>query len=330
MPGSFFGPLLCCLLADPSAGLDVVIDETYPHVGEYLPIADPAMQRVMADGLALPLSAGYQLRPLPMQDGEARYEMLNFMGGLPGQGWIGAAPNAAATWVGDEPFVARKDYSPDELDAFLARMMKVIRISPTMHAEPPDGAVVLFDATTPESAEESLANWDDGAELLDGYLKAGTETRMTHGSGRLHLEYRIPLQIEKLGTWRGNSGVYFQNRYEIQVLDSFGDVIRDNGSGSIYRVHTPSQNLSLPPGQWQTLDVGFTAASYDGDGPDATKTAPAKLTVTYNGVPLFDEAEVPGTTGGAKLDESPAEGALYLQDHGDPVVYRNVWFVPSD
>ena len=126
------------------------------------------------------------------------------------------------------------------------------------------------------------------------------------------------------GQARGNSGVYLQGRYEVQVLDSFGLAGEDNECGGIYQVSRPRVNMTLPPLQWQTYDIDFTAARFDSAG---EKTANARLTVRHNGVLIHDDLELPGTTGGGD-PEGPEPGALHLQDHWNPVFYRNVWVLP--
>jgi hypothetical protein len=117
--------------------------------------------------------------------------------------------------------------------------------------------------------------------------------------------------------------VYLQDRYEIQVLDSFGLKGLDNECGGIYQQAAPKGNLCFPPLQWQTYDVEFTAAQFDADG---KKTADAVLTLLHNGVEVHASLALKrATPGGAFKTEVPASGPIYLQGHGNPVVYRNVW-----
>ena len=122
------------------------------------------------------------------------------------------------------------------------------------------------------------------------------------------------------GQGRGNSGVYVQSRYEVQVLDSFGLERKDNECGGIYQVSNPKVNMCFPPLAWQTYDIDFTAAKWDGD----KKVAPAKITVVHNGVPIHKDLELPKHTPG-RHKEGPEPDALFLQDHSNPVVFRNVW-----
>jgi hypothetical protein len=122
---------------------------------------------------------------------------------------------------------------------------------------------------------------------------------------------------------RGNSGVYIQSRYEVQVLDSFGLEGEDNECGGIYSIAKPAVNMCLPPLAWQTYDIDFTAARYDEQG---NKTKNARVTIKHNGVVIHDNLELPHGTPGRNA-EGPGPDALFLQDHGNPVAFRNIWAV---
>jgi len=141
---------------------------------------------------------------------------------------------------------------------------------------------------------------------------------------KLHVEFRTPFMPEARGQGRGNSGVYLQNRYEIQVLDSYGLKGADNECGGIYKVGVPMVNMCLPPMQWQTYDITFQAPRFGSSGNQETD---AVVTVVHNGVTIHDQRKLPGPTGGA-LDNNISEpGGIYLQDHGNPVQFRNIWLV---
>ena len=125
------------------------------------------------------------------------------------------------------------------------------------------------------------------------------------------------------GQGRGNSGVYVQRRYEVQVLDSFGLDGVENECGALYRQKAPDVNMCLPPLSWQTYDIWFTAARFDAEG---NKIANARITLLHNGVPVQNDYEITGKTGAGK-PEGPEPFPILLQNHGNPVQYRNIWLV---
>lgn len=130
---------------------------------------------------------------------------------------------------------------------------------------------------------------------------------------------------KETGQARGNSGVYLQDRYELQVLDSFGLKGVDNECGGIYKEASPKVNMCFPPMAWQTYDIDFTAPEFDAAG---KKTKPAKVTIKHNGVVIHDGLELKSNTpGGFFKTEVPEPGSLYLQNHGDPVVFNNIWII---
>ena len=200
-------------------------------------------------------------------------------------------------------------------------LSKTRRESPTLGASPPRGAIVLFSGN---GADRSGAQGFDGEVDARGLLAAGAESRERFGSFDLHLEFRTPFMPTASGQGRGNSGIYLQNRYEVQVLDSFGETGEWNECGGLYEIRKPDLNMALPPLRWQTYDISFRAARFDQQG---RKLAAARVTVRHNGVLIHYDVELPGPTGRGD-DESAEPGPLYLQDHGDPVFYRNVWLVP--
>jgi hypothetical protein len=126
------------------------------------------------------------------------------------------------------------------------------------------------------------------------------------------------------GQGRGNSGVYLQDRYECQVLDSFGLNGENNECGGIYTQHKPLVNMCFPPLAWQTYDIEFTPAEFDADG---KKTKNGRATIYHNGVKIHDNVEFPKECPGGQKEEA-TPGPFQFQDHGDPVVYRTVWVVP--
>ena len=209
-------------------------------------------------------------------------------------------------------------------------LTKMERRPPGLGAKPPEQAVVLFDGTGLEAwmhRDGQPAGWklgeDGGMEVTRGNIL----TRRTFGDVRIHLEFRTPLMAEARGQARGNSGVYVQGRYEVQVLDSFGLEPMDNGCGGVYRIAPPRVNASLPPLQWQTYEIVFRAPRFDSNG---GKTANARITVRHNGRVIHLDRELPRLTPGGVSNEEGEQGPLLLQDHRDPVQYRNIWVVPLD
>lgn len=197
----------------------------------------------------------------------------------------------------------------------------------TVGAKPPEGAVVLFDGKSLDgwlSRDGKPARWN----LTDGILtvQGGTgdiHTDRKFDSFRLHIEFNCPYMPDAHGQGRGNSGVYLQGRYELQVLDSYGLPPKNNECGAIYQQIVPAVNACKPPLQWQSYDVTFHAAQTEGD----KVTKKARLSVVQNGVTIIDDKEIdvtPGGLGGA----AGTSGPLLLQDHGNPVQYRNIWVVP--
>jgi hypothetical protein len=138
----------------------------------------------------------------------------------------------------------------------------------------------------------------------------------------LHIEFRTPFKPAGRGQDRGNSGVYVQGRYECQVLDSFGLEGENNECGGIYSIARPKVNACFPPLSWQTYDIDFTAAQYEGD----KKIKNARVTIRHNGIVIHDNLELPKGTPG-KNPEGPGPDVIYLQGHGNPVAYRNIWVV---
>lgn len=168
------------------------------------------------------------------------------------------------------------------------------------------------------------ARWivKDGAmQVRDGSIRT---KRNDFTDFELHVEFKTPFMAKARGQGRGNSGVYLQNRYEVQVLDSYGLAGLDNECGGVYKVGRPLVNMCAPPEQWQTYDIEFTAAKIVNG-----KKMPAVLTVRHNGETIHNKIPIPGPTGGA-LDGNVLEpGGIYLQDHGNPVQYRNIWLLPK-
>lgn len=202
--------------------------------------------------------------------------------------------------------------------------------SPDLGAPPPEGATVLLG---PDTTDLNLdwKGWPDKPaswKLLPGGIievKGGSIiSRSEFGDSTIHLEFMIPFLPERAGQERGNSGVYVQGRYEVQILDSFGLPVTDRECGAIYEIAGPAINMCYPPGEWQSYDIDFTAARLDGE----KILSPARMTVRHNGVVVHDDIEIHHTTSAAPYPKPGTIGGLYLQDHASPVRYRNIWIQP--
>jgi len=195
---------------------------------------------------------------------------------------------------------------------------------------PPSDAIVLFDGA--DLSQWQQANGDPARWVVaDGAMTVapGTgsiRTRQGFGDCQLHIEWRTPSEVHGDNQEPGNSGVYLQARYELQVLNSFGNRTYANGqAGSIYKQFIPLVNASRGPGQWQTYDVIYTAPRFGSDG---AMTSPAIFTVLHNGVLIQNHVELKGPTvyiGQPKYVAHGDREPLMLQDHGEPVSFRNIW-----
>lgn len=273
-----------------------------------------------------PVKVGVQV----IAQGGGKFQVRAYKGGLPGAGWDGdEAIPATAERAGGKVVVRRDDREVgsiadgtltvnDTEHGVTGTLKRVERASPTLGAKPPEGAVVLW------GGPDDVAKWAGGnvVELSDGkFLGVGEKSKQAFGPMTAHIEFRLPWMPNSRGQGRGNSGVYVQDRYEIQVLDSFGLSGENNECGGVYTQHKPSVNMCLPPLQWQTYDIDFTPAQFAADG---KKTANARLTLKHNGVVVHDNVELPQECPGGQK-EAPTPGPFQFQNHGDPVVYRNVW-----
>jgi hypothetical protein len=261
--------------------------------------------------------------------GQDKFRLAIYKGGLPGAGWDGERNQGvegkregdqivfAPGENGFKHSVAKGALKTMTSDGNEYRMEKTERKSPTMGAKPPPKAIVLFDGSNTDA-------WiDPHLDQKRNLIAAGTKTKRSFTNFTMHCEFLLPFKPTGRGQDRGNSGIYLQDRYEVQVLDSFGLKGENNECGGIYSQQKPSVNMCFPPLTWQTYDIDFASAQFDDSG---KKTKPAVITVKHNGVTIHDKYAIKDKTGGGKA-EGPGGGPIQLQGHGNPVFYRNIWVV---
>ncbi|GAC21864.1 3-keto-disaccharide hydrolase [Paraglaciecola arctica] len=199
----------------------------------------------------------------------------------------------------------------------------------------PSDATVLFDGKSLnqwQSAKEGEAKWllkDSAMTVVAG--TGDIKTKQTFCDVQLHIEWKMPIQITNkngellTGQNRNNSGVFFQQRYEIQILDSYNNKTYANGqAGAVYKQHIPLVNATKAPGEWQSYDIIYTAPVFDDAGKLKSK---AKMTALHNGILVQNNVEIQGVTAwiGAPVYNAHGCDSIRLQDHGNPVSFRNIW-----
>jgi len=258
--------------------------------------------------------------------GDGKFEVVLLPGGLPGDGFEGKDRiKLTAARQGDAvDLTASGGYSGSISAGTLslntpqgtAQLKRIVRQSPRAGAKPPEGAIVLFDGSNVDA-------WQNGKMDDRHLLDAGTKSKQKFQDFTLHVEFLLPFKPMARDQERGNSGIYMQDRYEVQILDTFGHGPEFNGCGSLYRQKSPLVDMCYPPLQWQTYDIEFHGAKFDASG---KKTQNATVTVNHNGVIVQDHYSITAKTG-AGAREGPAPGPIQLQGHNNPVFFRNVWVV---
>ena len=260
------------------------------------------------------LSEGVGVQAAAM--GKGKFYVSKFKGGLPGQGWDKSAPDVELM-------------NSDSLKKRINGMKKMDRVSPTLGLKAPEGATVLFDGKKTKHIN---------GQIKDGLLMAGAQTTGNYGDFTLHLEFRLPYKPDSplSSQDRGNSGIYLQNRYETQILDSFGLVYdRDHVKvplksdpkqwcGCFYKFKAADTPMCFPPLRWQTYDIDFIAPKFD----DGKKISDATITVKQNGIIIHDQVKLPKGTGAGGGRKEVPEGPIIFQGHGNPVAFKNVWILP--
>jgi hypothetical protein len=195
---------------------------------------------------------------------------------------------------------------------------------------PPSDAIVLFDGKDLSEWKSQKADAPAKWAIKDGVAEVnGTGNIMTKrefGDMQLHVEWAAPSVVKGDGQGRGNSGIYIQGRYEIQILDSYENKTYFNGqAASVYKQHAPLVNASRKPGEWQVYDIIYHAPRFTSEG---KLEKPATVTVLHNGVLVQDHTEIKGDTspaGEPQYHAHPLKQPLVLQDHHNPVRFRNIW-----
>lgn len=282
-------------------------------------------------------------------DGKGRFRVVVFYGGLPGDGWRRGDTRIFGKAVWNDPDklevvleeieengtrckLEESDDIPMKCEAtvekgqLLARLpdeenlvvKKVERKSPSFDRAPEEGALVLFKDGKLNEEMWVSGKVNEEAETL--WAEASTKP-FEKRPYAMHIEFMLSYMPEAKGQARSNSGVYIDEAYECQVLDSFGLDGKNNECGGFYTVAEPKVNMCFPPLRWQTYDIEFTPATFDDEG---AKTAGARIRIVHNGVVIHEgihpEKETPG-----RKKETPESRGLYLQGHGNKVQYRNIW-----
>lgn len=207
------------------------------------------------------------------------------------------------------------------------------QIDPGPVGGPPSDAIVLFNGRD-MSQWQSVRGGDAKWLVKDGYMEVVARTgdivsKAEFADVQLHIEWATPAVVKGTGQGRGNSGVFLQKRYEVQVLDSFNNTTYFHGqAGAVYKQYAPLVNASRKPGEWQTYDIIYHAPKFDEAGNILKK---ARVTVLHNGVLIQDDVEILGGTTNEEVQPTYAKhgkAPIQLQDHGNPVRYRNIWVRP--
>lgn len=225
----------------------------------------------------------------------------------------------------------KKEYKPEDTEVWKP-VPKVVTPAKT-NDQPPADAVVLFDGS---DMEEWIIPEGTFWDVKDGIVtvRASSEkletpvnisSNKSFGDMQMHIEWRSPKKVEGDGQRRGNSGIFIQSKYELQIQDNYENATYVNGqAGSIYKQTPPLVNACKKPGEWQNYDVFYTAPKFDEIG---LLISPAYITVVHNGILVQNHTEIKGSIKFIGLPNYEPHGRLplLLQDHGNPVSFRNIW-----
>lgn len=246
--------------------------------------------------------------------------------------WLRWAFMFGIAWVGlgSSQSSAQLSTGWKQHDMNRARPAIVTPGAPSLPLASPSDAVVLFDGTSLDawrSNDGSPAKWVINDGVMESVPGSGyVVTAQSFGDVQLHIEWASPVKVEGTSQGRGNSGVFLQGLFEVQILDSFDNVTYADGqAAAIYGQYPPQVNVSRKPGEWQSFDILFRAPQY---GDDESLQSPATMTVLHNGVLVQDHVRILGPTSWMQhhpYSKKPDRLPLSLQDHGNPVRYRNIW-----
>jgi hypothetical protein len=302
------------------------------------------------------IQGGYKLGAQVIALGQEAFQAVVYPGGLPGEGWDGKAkilmdgkrdgdkaiftPAAGKrkylaqkpeefSATAKFPPAGHKDYTATIAGAVLSgktddgktfELKKTLRKGSTLGQKAPAGALVLFDGTSTDEFNRGRLDKANGILNTDG---TDIVTKRKFLNYTVHCEFMLPYRPEARGQGRGNSGFYMVDLYEVQILDSFGLEGKNDECGGVYTRLTPKVNACLPPLVWQTYDIDFTSAIQE----NGKKVKNARITMKHNGIVIHDDAEIPGTTGGARKEPEGTPGVLRLQGHNNPLQFHNIWIV---
>lgn len=299
---------------------------------------DFALQGEYVGSVTLPNGDKHNVGAQVIAQGDGKFRIKFHLGGLPGAGWDGKILRFADAETKEGKTVltgkltdpAGKDPAKDVkgtiedgvltvvVDDNTSTFKRLVRTSPTLGAKPPEGAIVLFDGS---NADE----WKGGKIVEDKLLNNGIYSKREFKDFKAHIEFRLPFMPHARGQGRANSGFYPQgHNYEVQILDSFGLDGKNNECGGLYTIRPPDVNMCFPPLSWQTYDIDFKPARFNREG---KKTADAVITVVHNGVTVQDNVSIPMCTEEHSRKILNKTGPIHLQNHGNPVYFRNIWVV---
>lgn len=322
---------------DPTMPVDFHLQGEYvdeksadqPIGGQVIALGDGAFQAVVYPGGLPGAEADGETKVL--LDGRLKDDAVVFKPAQPPKRYLAQSPDEFSAvqdfsssvqkpWTGTlSKGVLRIKAGDDETYT----LMRIERKSPTLGAEPPEDAIVLFDGSNTEHWVGGRADTETGTLHTD---RQDIHTRQKFNNYTLHLEFLLPFRPAARGQGRANSGVYQVDQYELQVLDSFGLEGLNNECGGVYTLANPRINMCLPPLTWQTYDIEFTNAVAE----NGEVKKPAVMTVRHNGVLIHENLKLEKTTGGARNEPMGTPGVIRLQGHGNPLQYRNIWIVKHD